>query len=409
MRILLVNTRHFRGGGDSTYTLNLADLLCSREHEVGFFAMKDDRNFPDVNADLFVSNIDFRTLNQRKKFTDGLNILRRVIYSQEARSKFSRLLDRFKPDIVHLQSIHHYISPSIIFEAKRRGLPIVWTLHDYKLICPNTHFLIDKNCQICEACGKRSYYQSILKRCKKGSLFASGMASVEAYAHWLLAVRNRVDAFLAPSQFLRKKLLDRGFLASKVYHLPNFLPSDRFNLSATNGTYFLFLGKLEPIKGIYPLLQAFARTPEAELVLAGSVDGVLEQKLRQLMPANAKYVGLKHGVELQNLISHAQVVILPSLWYENQPYSILEAFAFHKPVIASELGGMTELIGNNQHGLLVKPGDIDGLKSALGWFMMHPENAREMGARAYQYAKNAHSAEQHYMDLMSIYSAVMKG
>ena len=409
MRILLVNTHHFRGGGDSTYTFNLADLLRSQGHEVAFFAMQDARNLPDANADLFVSNIDFREANRRKNITNGLRILGRVIYSKEARSKFGQLLNRFKPDIVHLQGIHHHISPSIIFEARQRGLPVVWTLHDYKLICPNTHFLIDKTSQICEACGKRAYYQPIVKRCKKGSLFVSGIASLEAYAHWLLNIRNRVDAFFAPSQFLRKKLLDRGFMASKVHLLPNFLPADKFNPSVTDGTYFLFLGKLEPIKGVYPLLQAFARAPEAELVLAGSVDGILEQTLHQLIPTNARYVGLKHGVELQNLISGAQAVILPSLWYENQPYSILEAFGFQKPVIASDLGGMIELIGKNQRGILVKPGDIDGLRDALVWFKMHPKDAQAMGARAYQYAHNMHSAEKHYMDLMSVYTAVMKG
>ena len=148
MKVLIANTRHYYGGGDSTYAFNLAKLFRVNGHEVNFFAMQGENNLADPNEDLFVPFIDFRQLNQEKSIANGLKVLGRVIYSREARQKFSALLDRVKPDIVHLQNIHAHITPSIIFEAKRRGLPVVWTLHDYKLICPNSHLLIDATGQI---------------------------------------------------------------------------------------------------------------------------------------------------------------------------------------------------------------------------------------------------------------------
>jgi glycosyltransferase involved in cell wall biosynthesis len=196
MKILIVNTRHFYGGGDSTYSFNLAELLSSHGHEVAFFAMQDKRNLPDPNADLFVSPIEFRELNQHKTLANGVKVLSRTIYSTEARRKFATLLDRFSPDIIHLQNFYFHITPSILFEARQRGLPAVWTLHDYGLACPNSHFLIDRTGQICEACRGGRFYQMLIKQCKKGSLLASGMAAFEAYCNRWMGVLKKVDAFL---------------------------------------------------------------------------------------------------------------------------------------------------------------------------------------------------------------------
>lgn len=406
MRVLLVNTRHFSGGGDSTYTFNLADLLRDRGHDVAFFAMQDPRNLPDPNADLFVSHIDFRDLNQHRSLTTGLQVLSRAIYSTEAGTKFGLMIERFRPDIVHLQNIHAHITPSVIFEAKRRGLPVVWTLHDYKLICPNSHFLIDATGQICEACGRRAYYQAVLKRCKKGSLLASGLAALEAYAHRLMRVREQVDVFLAPSAFLMDKFIERGFPQDKIRHLPYVLPAEVFHYRDANEGYLLFLGKLEPLKGIRVLLQACRLMPKVKVILAGRVEEPLASELPALLSPNVQYVGLKQGEELQQLLYNALAVVLPSLWYENQPFSILEAFACGKPVIASNLGGMTELVASQERGLLVPPGNVEALAEAMHWMVTYQAEAKEMGQKAYLYASAHHGPEEHHQWLMELYTQV---
>ena len=408
MRILIVNTRHFRGGGDSTYAFNLTELLRSHGHGVAFLAMQDMRNLPDPNADLFVSNIDFRELNRRKNLLAGMQVLGRAIYSTEARRKFGQLVDRVKPDLVHLQNIHGHITPSVIFEARKRALPVVWTLHDYKLICPNSHCMVNATGEICEACGKHAYYQAPLRRCKKGSLLASGMAALEAYAHRLMQVREKVGAFLSPSAFLRNKLIEHGLRTQRLHHLPLFLPKDKFAKSLTNEGYLLFLGKLEKIKGIQPLLEACRLVPEVKLILAGRVDEPMASALGAWLPPNAQYVGMKHGDELRQLLSRALAVVLPSLWYENQPFSILEAFASGKPVIASNLGGMVELVKHEARGLLVPPGDVPALAEAMRWMATHPAATEKMGEAAYQYVLDTHGAEEHYAQLMAVYAQVLE-
>lgn len=406
MKILLVNSYYLFGGGDSTYTFNLAQLLKEQRHNIAFFAMQEERSLPDPNSDLFVSNIDYRVLNRKKNLITGFKVLGRSIYSLEAKRKFNRLLNRFKPDIIHLQNIHHHITPSIIFKAKRHKLPVVWTLHDYKLVCPNTHFIIDKTGQICEACGDNSYYRTILKRCKKGSLLASMVICIEAYIHFFLKVKNQVDIFLTPSIFLRNKLLSHKFPSEKIRHLPLFLPDDYFHYTPSNEGYFLFLGKVEPIKGIYQLFEACRLAPQIKLILAGRVDESMANELPRLLTKNVQYIGLKHGEELKNLLRNARALVLPSLCYENQPFSILETFAAGKPVITSNIGGMAELVKDKERGLLVPPGDTRALVNAMEWMQTHPDEAMQMGKNAYEYARKFHSQERHYQELMKIYHEV---
>ncbi len=404
-KILLVNTCHFKGGGDSTYTFSLAELLRHKGQQVSFFAMQDQRNLPDPNEDLFVSPIDFRTLNRDKNIASSIRVAKRVIYSREARRKFSTLLDRVKPDIVHLQNIHAHISPSIIYEANQRKIPVVWTLHDYKLICPNTHFLIDTSGELCESCGINSYYWAVLKRCKKGSALASLMASFEAYSHTIMGIRDRVDAFICPSYFLKSKLISRGFVNDRVHHITNFLPLGKYDNSGCEG-YFLYSGKVSEIKGIRTLLKALDGYPQIHLLIAGALDGITEFEFINKLPANVRYLGFQDQDNLEKLIHHSIAVVAPSLCYENQPYSVLEAFASSKPVIASNLGGLTELVKNHEHGLLVSPGDVNGLRDAMLWMLAHPDDVKSMGSSAYEYVREHHNPEKHYHDIMGIYHAL---
>lgn len=403
MRILLVNTRHYFGGGDSTYTFNLAQLLTSRGHKTAFFAMQSDENLPDPNADLFVSFIDFSELNRNKNLITGMKVIWRSIYSVEAKNKFKKLVHRFKPDIIHLQSIHGHITPSIIFEAKKVHIPIVWTLHDYRLLCPNQNMIIDRNNKICKACLERSFYCAVLKRCKKDSLLASIAASLEGYGHRFLRVRELVDFFLSPSRFLKQLLIKQGFRAQKIKHIPNMLFNSNLKRKNVNKRFILYIGMLRSIKGIYQLIKACIMKPHIKVVLAGRAENSIKSELLPFLPENVSYVGMKRGQEFQTLMQNASAIVLPSLCYENQPFSILEAFIHAKPVITSNIGGMAELVTHQERGLLVDPGDVLALASAMEWIEQNPKKAESLGQNALEYVLREHTAEVHYARLMSIY------
>jgi glycosyltransferase involved in cell wall biosynthesis len=406
MRILIVNTRHFYGGGDSTYSFNLADLLSKRGHEIAFFAMQDERNLADPNAGLFVSHIDYSKLNQHKNLVNGLKVLTRTIYSPEARRNFATLIDRYSPDMIHLHNFLGHITISILFEARKRNLPVVWTLHDYYLACPNALFLIDRTGEICEACKAGHFYHAILRQCKKDSWLASAMAAFVAYYNRWMGILKQVDAFLSPSYFLKNKLIEHGIDQNLIHHHPLFVPDGHFWEGDSNLGYILFLGKIELCKGIEVLIEAANKVKNVPILIAGRIGESFTSRLPGILPSNTQYVGVKHGQELSELTHNAQAIVLPSICYENQPFSILEAFASGKPVIASDLGGMKELVVHNERGLLVKPNDPSALAESLYWAFTHKVEMKEMGIKARQYALENHNQEKHYQTLMNIYSKV---
>lgn len=403
MRVLIANTRHFKQGGDSTYTFGLAEALRGAGHDVAFFAMAGDRNEPDPNADLFVSYIDFRELNQKKSVVSGLHVLRRSIFSGEAEEKFTRMVERFKPDVVHLQNIHAHLTPSIVFAARRMGLGVVWTMHDYKLMCPNSHFRIDTTGELCEACRPGHYAPALTKRCKKGSLLASGMAAVEAYAHWARGLRRQVDCYLSPSRFLADRLIEHGWPADRVRHVPNFLDVPAALPARGAGRYFLFVGKLEELKGIDTLLDAAPKAPEADVVLVGSCDDPSLRKRLEHLPGNVRYLGPQSRPEIMALLAGARALLVPSIWYENQPMVILEAFAAAVPVIGSRLGGIPELVSDGERGLLVEPRNASDLAGAISRLQREPALAYAMGKAAHAYVVRHHSAAEHLAAVTGIY------
>ncbi|MEO0137438.1 MAG: glycosyltransferase family 4 protein [candidate division WOR-3 bacterium] len=407
MNILIVNTYLFYGGGDSTYTLNLGELLKEHNHHVIFFGMHDSRNLSFPDDDLFVTSIDYQLLNQNKNFLNGLKVIRRSIYSFEAKRKIFQLLKRYKFDVVHLNNLHHHITPAIIFEIKKQKIPVVWTLHDYKLLCPNTHFLIDKGDRLCEACWPNKYFRAMINRCKKGSFLASTVVTLEAYVHRYLKVKELADRFITPSLFLKNKLLEYGFKESKIEYIPHFIPDAYFNLSYENENYFLYIGKILRIKGLEVLVEAARLNPQCKVFIAGDGDKEIKENILSKMPANVKYLGPQNREKVQELIAKSTAVILPSLCYENQPFCILEAFAKGKPVITSKLGGMIELVGNNERGLLVPPGDPKALAEAMEWILQNPSRTKKLGESAYEYVREKHTSKRYYNELMKIYEEVL--
>ena len=403
MRILIANTRHFIHGGDSTYTFALAKVLRDAGHTVAFFAMEDERNVPDPNADLFVSHIDFREQNQRKGIRSGIQVIRRCIFSDEAAAKFSALVERFRPDVLHMQNIHAHLTPSIVLVADRLGIPIVWTMHDYKVMCPNSHFRIDATGEVCESCRPGQYHSAVLKRCKKNSILASSVAALEGYAHWLRGVHDKVNCFIAPSQFMTERLLAHGWPPERVSHVPYCLEMETGHRRTDEGKYFLFVGKLEALKGIHVLLDAAVRAPSAEILLVGSCDDESVRARLANGPANVRYLGTKNPDEVRRLMAGARAVLLPSIWYDNQPFVILESFTVAVPVIGTRIGGIPELVADGERGLLVEPGSVEELAAAIAFLEKEPARSISMGVAARNYVEQHHSAGAHLASISDIY------
>lgn len=406
MRILMVQTFYYYRGGDSTYMLSLSKLLEEKGHEVVPFAMEHPMNVSSPYARFFVSHIDFPELLRGRSPLGAWKVVSRSIYSGEARAKIAALADEVKPDIAHFHNIHAHLTASIIAPLRARRVPIVWTLHDYRLICPNTSFL--SNGEICDRCLPNRFHEAILQRCKKGSLAASFVAMLTTWYDRLARVPTRVDRFITPSDFLREKLVQGGFDPAKITTVPNFV-----DLSAYRGLpekdYFLYIGRLSEEKGLDILIRAVSALDGGRLLIVGTgpEEEALRRLARELGTGRVEFAGYKSGDELAALLAESQFVVLPSRWYENLPFAVMEAFAASKPVVASRIGGIPEMIEDGVDGLLVPMGDEAALAASLRRMLGDRAARVEMGRRGREKAERLYDREGHYRRIMGIYREVL--
>lgn len=403
MRIILVNKFYYLKGGAERYFLNLKKLLEQKNHEVALFAMQDKRNFPSKYSKYFVSRVDLEK--------SGYSIKKacRVLYSFKAKKKFDQLIRDFKPDIIHIHNIYHQISPSILTVAKKHNIPIVQTLHDFKLICPN-YSLYSKN-TICEQCKKYRYYKCVFRKCIKNKFWPSLVATKEMYFHKLIKIyENNVGLFLAPSQFVRDKILQWGIIKEKqITVLPEFIfPYEKPNTLA-HGIYILYSGRLIKGKGITTLVSAMKNIKNIELHIAGK--GPLEEELRGLVKKeninNVKFLGFLNLQKLQQQILNSQFTIHPSKMYETFGLSILESYNLGKPVIAANLGAFKEIVQHKKTGLLFKAGNINDLTSKINYLLQNKDLISRMGENAKYFTHQKFNPEDHYQKLMKIYQSMI--
>lgn len=351
MRILLVNKFHFIKGGAETYYFTLAEALKKAGHEVIFFSMEHKNNFPCEQGKYFVSNKEY---NKKTSIFKNIKAFSTLIYSKESYDKMVSLLDFYKPDLAILNNIHRQITTSIIDALVKHNVKIYWVVHDLILLCPN-YQMLDNNHKICELCAKGNYFNCVRKKCIKNSLLKSCLGAFEAKYNFKKKIYDKIDKFITPSDFYRKKLVENGFDPSKVIHIPNPLSFDsNFKIISSPENYILYFGRLSPEKGISTLIKAMMQI-DYKLVIIGT--GPIEKKLIEEIKINCLdkkviMVGFKSGDELKEYIMNSRAVIVPSEWYENGPYSAIEAMSLGKPLIVSCYGGLPELVENGKNGYI---------------------------------------------------------
>lgn len=413
MNILHINKFHYLRGGSEVAYFMTARLLEDHGHRSVFFSMHHPDNLPCETAECFMSYVD---LNSSNGFVSELKMAGRILYSLEARKRLSKLLDKYPVDIAHLHNIYHYISPSILHELKKRRIPIVMTLHDYKLVCASYRLLA--NGEPCEACHGGKYFKAIKKGCVENSLAKSILAALEMYLHHkFLEIFKNVDIFISPSLFLKNKLGEMGFNKEIIY-LPNFVDIKRYEEFDTKRTYekveepnsVVYFGRLSREKGLRILIEAAElllrknRRIEIKIIGIGPLKDELEKKAESEVIKNVSFLGFKRGEDLFQEVMKSMAVVLPSEWYENNPLSILEAFSMGIPVIGAKIGGIPELVKDNETGLTFEPGNSKDLASKIEYMVNNPDKVAEMGGKVRVYVEQELDAEKHYERLMEIYN-----
>ncbi len=358
MKILMVNKFLYPRGGSESYMLSLSEHLVKLGHEVEFFGMYDDANTVGNRVGLTTQNMDFHSTGL-SRFLYPFKIL----YSLEAKKKIMQVIDAFKPDLVHMNNINFQLTPSIIDGVKKKGLPLVQTVHDYQMICPN-HLLynFEKNTP-CEACVNHSKFACIRNKCIHGSLVKSILGVIEAHLYAWRKTYKKVDLFICPSRFLEGKLLGaKGYYQGKTKTIHNFINKEQFHAADRDTKpYIAFVGRLSKEKGIENLAGAATLLPEYTFAVAGS--GPDEALLSGI--SNVKLEGFLTGDALTEFVGNAKLLILPSVCYENCPLSILEAHCMGVPVVTMNSGGMAELVQDGVNGSLVDLPTPEGIAQKL--------------------------------------------
>ncbi len=398
MKILNINNYHFVRGGSDQHYFDLGTLLQKRGNQVVWFAggRGSFRQEPGVYLT--------RQINTQKP---SLRDVFEFLFSRPARKIAEEIIEKERPEIAHLHIYYSQLTSSILKPLKKAGIPIVQTLHEYKLIC--TVATLISNGKICEACEGKHFWKAAVKRCNRRSFPRSVLNAAEAYISNQNGAVALIDQFIAPSEFLKRKLVQYGLNGQKITVLPNFIKVDDYQPSVCPGKHVVYLGRLEKIKGIFEYMELAARFPEIPFLLVGSGDAekdaqryVNEKRLK-----NVRLLGFKNKDEIREILRESFCVVVPSLWYENCPIVILEAMAMGRPVIGSDLGGIPELIVHGKDGFLVKPGDVGELASALSKICATPETAITMGKAGREKVEEKYSEVTFYTRLINIYQNVL--
>ena len=399
MKILMINKFLYPNGGSETYMFKLGDYLASIGHQVEYFGMEHEGRCVGNRVNAYTTDMDFHGGSKLSKLTYPF----KTIYSSEARKKIRLVLDDFQPDVCHLNNFNYQLTPSIILEIVKwrkqtgRKCKIVYTAHDYQLVCPNHMCLNPNTHEICEKCLDGNFLNCIKGKCIHGSTAKSAVGAAEAYFWKWKSVYKYIDTIICCSNFLKSKLDRNPVLAEKTVALHNFIekPEEK---EVEKKDYVLYFGRYSQEKGIKTLIKAAASLPDIQFIFAGS--GPLEDEIKNI--PNIKNVGFQTGEALEKLIREARFSICPSVCFENCPFSVMESQAAGTPVIGADSGGIPELIQDDITGNLFESGNPESLATAIKELW---NNKEKLDSYIEQCKKTRHHTVKSYTEeLQSIYT-----
>lgn len=362
MRILMINKFLYPNGGSETYIFKLGEYLQKQGHKVEYFGMEHEGRCVGNRVNAYTSDMDFHDGSKLAKLTYPL----KTIYSSEARKQIRKVLDDFKPEVCHLNNFNYQLTPSIILEIvkwkKQTGnnCKIIFTAHDYQLICPNHQLKNPNTNKICEKCLDKQFVNCVKGKCIHGSTAKSIVGMLEAEFWKLKGVYKYIDKIICCSEFMKRKMDTNPIFKDKTIALHNFVnPID--SKQVIKKEYVLYFGRFSEEKGINTLIKVCESLPNVQFIFAGT--GPLEESINNI--SNIKNVGFQTGESLEKLIREALFSIYPSEWYENCPFSVMESQMYGTPVLGANIGGIPELIEVGKTGELFESGNMEDLKKKV--------------------------------------------
>jgi glycosyltransferase involved in cell wall biosynthesis len=402
MRIAMANNYYYIRGGAERVLFEEKKILEAHGHQVPVFSQSHPQNEISEFSDYYCPFKDWRNTSRFQKVPMALKIM----YDRRTARGFNRFLEATDSNIVHAHNIYGGLTTSVLDTAQRNGVPVVMTLHDYKLICPS-YAMLNRGA-VCEDCNGGHFIHCLLNTCHKESLTASGVYCIESYLNKWLHKYDTIRYFICPSMFSLRKHADHGINRDRLLHIPNFVNTAEHKPSHNEGGYALFVGRLSKEKGIHTLLNAAEHLDvPVRIVGDGPLKAEYEDIARDKKMTHVIFEGYKTGEDLKRLYENAAFLVLPSECYENAPMTILEAYACGKPAVGSRIGGIAEMIDHGKTGMLFEMGDADQLAECIGDLWTDESLRQQMGHAAREKVEREFSAEAHYEQLMKIYRTLL--
>ena len=385
MRILSVHNRYqIRGGEDGSRELE-ERLLRDMGHQVDVYEEHNDR---------------VATLGK-------LRLVSKTIWSVETYQNLNSLLTEQTYDVIHVQNFFPLISPSVYYAAKAKGIPVVQTLRNYRLLCPNGEFFRDG--RVCEDClGQFVPLPGVVHACYRGNRAATAVVAAMLTVHRAMGTwTHLIDIYIALNEFAREKFIEGGLPAEKIVVKPNFVHPD-LSSGEGRGGYALFVGRLSLEKGLDTLFKAW-ESLGSKITLKIVGDGPLAPQVAESVAKGSgiEYLGYRPLTEVYELMGEAAFLVFPSKWYEGQPRTIIESFAVGTPVVASNLGAMSTLVSPGRTGFHFRPGDSGDFVAQVEWALAHPDELARMRREARAEFEAKYTAQENYLRLMEIYEKVV--
>lgn len=385
MKILIVHNNYGKYSGEEAVVDKMAAMLQSHGHTVSFYRLTTE----DVRESL---------IGKIKGFASG-------IYSPAGVKGMKEILRKEQPHIVNIHNLYPFISPAALFECKKANVPVVMTIHNFRLICPTGLFMRDG--KPCERCLEKGNEWSCIKyNCEHSILKSVGYTLRNAYARWTKAYKDNVDMYACITSFQKRKLIAAGFDENKITVIPNLMDAPK-TLDAHQGNYIAFCGRLSREKGVDLIMETARRHPEITFKFAGELR---DPDLIENLPANCELRGYVSGEELNDFYKQASFFVMASKWYEGFPMSILEAAKYGKCTIGPNHGGFTEIIGQgeNARGKLFEPSNVDDLEKQIVELWNDPKTTEDLGKKAFEKLQKRYSSEVVYKQWETLFEELKK-
>lgn len=415
MKIVIANYRYFISGGPERYLFNITEILEKNGHTVIPFSIKHNKNKPSIFENYFmnpVGNGDEVFANEYKKnnLKTVITVLSRMLYSREAKLKFKKILEDTKPDLVYVLYYQNKMSSSIIDAAYEMKVPIIQRISDFGLICANNLFYIYKDKQICERCLHGTKLNAIKHKCINNSFFNSFIKVLALKIQDIRKTTEKISAFVIPAEFTIKKFIEFGIPAKKIHHIPTF-----YNHSNSNEMdeiiyqdFFLYIGRVDPDKGILTLVKAFVDTPYKLVIIGSSIEGYDDFIKNYLSNKNHSitFLGKLDFNEIKPYLRSCLCTLCPSECYDNLPNSVLESYAYKKAVIASRLGALIDLVVDKETGLNFTTGNFLELRTKVKYLYDNKSEAIKLGNQANVRLLTEYSENLHYEKLLYLFNSI---